>query len=159
MAEINRGPFDLLEADSEIVAGFHIEYSGMKFAMFYLAEYGHALAMSAIAATLFFGGWKGFGDEWVGFLWFLVKVMFIFFLLIWARVTFPRLRVDHLMGFGWKFLFPLALVNLFIVAGEVIAWGEIPWWAIFINLPATVILIYVWSRLFKFGGGRVEVNA
>jgi NADH-quinone oxidoreductase subunit H len=159
MAEINRGPFDLLEADSEIVAGFHIEYSGMKFAMFYLAEYGHALAMSAIAATLFFGGWKGFGDEWVGILWFLVKVMFVFSLLIWARVTFPRLRVDHLMGFGWKFLFPLALINLFIVAGEVIAWGEIPWWAIFINLPATVILIYVWSRLFKFGGGRVEVNA
>lgn len=163
MAEINRGPFDLLEADSEIVAGFHIEYSGMKFAMFYLAEYGHALAMSAIAATLFFGGWKGPGDEYIGFLWFLLKVFFIFFLLIWARVTFPRLRVDHLMGFGWKFLFPLALMNLFIVAAEMIAWGKIdgglPWWVIFINLPAAVILIYLWSRLFRFGGGRVAVKA
>jgi NADH-quinone oxidoreductase subunit H len=159
MAEINRGPFDLLEADSEIVAGFHIEYSGMKFAMFYLAEYGHALAMSAIAATLFFGGWKGPGGEYIGIFWFLLKVLFIFFLLIWARVTFPRLRVDHLMGFGWKFLFPLALMNVFIVAGEVIAWGEIPWWGIFINFPVAVVLIYLWSRLFKFGGGRVEVEA
>jgi len=163
MAEINRGPFDLLEADSEIVAGFHIEYSGMKFAMFYLAEYGHALAMSAIAATLFFGGWRGPGDEYIGFFWFLIKVFFIFFLLIWARVTFPRLRVDHLMGFGWKFLFPLALMNVFIVAAEMIVWGEagdgLPWWVIFVNLPVTVILIYGWSRLFKFGGGRVGVNA
>ncbi len=163
MAEINRGPFDLLEADSEIVAGFHIEYSGMKFAMFYLAEYGHALAMSAVAATLFFGGWRGPGDEYIGFLWFLLKVFFIFFLLIWARVTFPRLRVDHLMGFGWKFLFPLALMNVFVVAAEMIVWGEIdggmPWWIVFINLPAALVLIYLWSRLFRFGGGRVGVNA
>jgi len=159
MAEINRGPFDLLEADSELVAGFHTEYSGMKFAMFYLAEYGHALAMSAVAATLFFGGWRGPGDEFIGVLWFLLKVMFIFFLLIWMRTTFPRLRVDQLTGFGWKFLFPLSLMNLFIVAGEVILWGEIPWWAIFINFGAAVTLIYLWSRLFKFGGGRVEVHA
>jgi len=163
MAEINRGPFDLLEADSEIVAGFHIEYSGMKFAMFYLAEYGHALAMSAIAATLFFGGWKGPGDEYLGILWFLLKIFFIFFLLIWARVTFPRLRVDHLMGFGWKFLFPLALANVFIMAAEVIFWGGtsggVPWWVIFVNFPVAVVLIYLWSRLFKFGGGRVDVKA
>ncbi len=159
MAEINRGPFDLLEADSELVAGFHTEYSGMKFAMFYLAEYGHALAMSAVAATLFFGGWRGPGGEFIGVLWFLLKVMFVFFLLIWMRTTFPRLRVDQLTGFGWKFLFPLSLMNLFIVAGEVILWGEIPWWAIFINLGAAIALIYLWSRLFKFGGGRVEVHA
>ncbi len=159
MAEINRGPFDLLEADSELVAGFHTEYSGMKFAMFYLAEYGHALAMSAIAATLFFSGWRGPGDEFIGVLWFLLKVMFVFFLLIWMRTTFPRLRVDQLMGFGWKFLFPLALMNVFVVAAEVIVWGEIPWWAIFINFGAAVTLIYLWSRLFKFGGGRVEVHA
>lgn len=159
MAEINRGPFDLLEADSELVAGFHTEYSGMKFAMFYLAEYGHALAMSAIAATLFFGGWKGPGGEYVGILWFLLKIFFVFSLLIWFRTTFPRLRVDQLMSFGWKFLFPLSLINLFIVAGQVILWGEIPWWAIFINFPVAIALIYLWSRLFKLGGGRVEVRA
>ncbi|MCX5991901.1 MAG: NADH-quinone oxidoreductase subunit NuoH [Chloroflexi bacterium] len=161
MAEINRGPFDLLEADSEIVAGFHTEYSGMKFAMFYLAEYGHALAMSAIAATLFLGGWRGPGDGYaaIGVMWLLAKVFFIFFLLIWMRVTFPRLRVDQLMGFGWKFLFPLALINLFIVAAEVVYWGDITWWMILVNFGAAGVLILVWSRLFKLGGGRVEIEA
>ena len=115
--------------------------------------------MSAVAATLFFSGWRGPGGEFIGVLWFLLKVMFVFFLLIWMRITFPRLRVDQLTGFGWKFLFPLSLMNLFIVAAEVIAWGEIPWWAIFINFGAAVALMYLWSRLFKLGGGRVEVHA
>lgn len=157
MAEINRGPFDLLEADSELVAGFHTEYSGMKFAMFYLAEYGHALAMSAIAATLFFRGWVGPGSEYIGVLWFLVKMLFIFILLIWMRVTFPRLRIDQLMGFAWKCLFPLALINLLIVGVEVVAW-EAPWWIIFVNFAVAGGLILLWSRFFKLGGGRVEVR-
>ncbi|MFC1925563.1 NADH-quinone oxidoreductase subunit NuoH [Chloroflexota bacterium] len=164
MAEINRGPLDMLEADSEIVAGFHIEYSGMKFAMFYLAEYGHALAMSAIAATLFFKGWHGPGAEYIGGLWFAIKTFFIFFLMVWMRVAFPRLRIDQLMGFAWKFLFPLALINLLIIGVEVYAFNDgtnsdIPWWMLFVNFAAAVILVIVFSRFYKMGGGRVEVEA
>ena len=158
MSEINRGPFDLMEADSEIVAGFHIEYSGMKFAMFYLAEYGHALVMSAIAAILFFRGWEGPGSEYIGVLWFLVKTLFIFVVLIWMRVTFPRLRIDQLMAFAWKFLFPLALINLLVVAAEVVAFEEIPWWILFVNFALVGVLIPLWSKFFKLGGGRVEVK-
>jgi len=160
MAEINRGPFDLLEADSEIVAGFHIEYSGMKFAMFYLAEYGHALAMSAIAATLFFKGWAGPGGTYIGVVWFMVKVLFIFFLMIWMRVTFPRLRIDQLMGFAWKFLFPLALINLMVIGIEVVGFdGDIPWWMLFINFALAGGLIVLWSRFFHIGEARVEAQA
>ncbi|MFC1923864.1 NADH-quinone oxidoreductase subunit NuoH [Chloroflexota bacterium] len=162
MAEINRGPFDMLEADSEIVAGFHTEYSGMKFAMFYLAEYGHALAMSAIAATLFFRGWEGPGAEYLGALWFAIKTMFIFVLMVWLRVAFPRLRIDQLMGFAWKFLFPLALINLLIIGAEVYGFGignDIPWWMLFVNFAIAGILILVFSRFYELGGGRVEVEA
>jgi len=159
MAEINRGPFDMLEADSEIVAGFHIEYSGMKFAMFYLAEYGHALAMSAIAATLFFRGWVGPGAEYIGVLWFMVKTLIIFVLMIWLRVTFPRLRIDQLMGFAWKFLFPLALINLLIIGGEVVGFdGDIPWWMLFVNFAVAGVLVLVGSKSYRLGGGRVEVK-
>jgi len=158
MAEINRGPFDLLEADSEIVAGFHIEYSGMKFAMFYLAEYGHALAMSAIAATVFLKGWVGPADDYLGGLWFVAKTLLIFVLLIWFRITFPRLRIDQLMGFAWKFLFPAALINLLVIGIEEVAFdGDIPWWVLFINFAVAGGLILAWSKLFKLGGGRVEV--
>lgn len=163
MAEINRGPFDMLEADSEIVAGFHIEYSGMKFAMFYLAEYGHALAMSAIAATLFFKGWHGPGGEYIGGLWFAIKTILIFVLMVWLRVAYPRLRIDQLMGFAWKFLFPLALINLIIIGTEVYAFdgtgNDIPWWMLFVNSAAAVILVIVFSRFYSVGGGRVEVEA
>ena len=162
-AEISRSPFDLLEADSEIVAGFHIEYSGMKFAMFYLAEYGHVLCMSAIAATLFFGGWLGPGAPFTGAIWFLIKVFFIFFLLFWVRATVPRLRIDQWMGFAWKCLFPLALINLLVIGLEVIAWEvvwgvSLPWWLLFVNLTIAGGLILLWSRLFTVGGGKVEVR-
>lgn len=162
MAEINRGPLDMLEADSEIVAGFHIEYSGMKFAMFYLAEYGHALAMSAIATTLFLKGWHGPGGEYIGGLWFALKTALVFVLMIWLRVAFPRLRIDQLMGFAWKFLFPLALINLLIIGVEVYGFGignDVPWWMIFVNSAAAVVLVLLFSRFYKIGGGRVEVEA
>lgn len=159
MAEINRGPFDMLEADSELVAGFHIEYSGMKFAMFYLAEYGHALAMSAIAATLFLRGWEGPGGEYIGVLWLLIKTVFVFALMIWLRVTFPRLRIDQLMGFAWKFLFPLALINLMIIGGEVVGFdGDIPWWMMFPNFAIAVVLVLTFSKSYRLGGGRVEAK-
>lgn len=157
MAEINRGPFDLLEADSELVAGFHIEYSGMKFAMFYLAEYGHALAMSAVAATVFLKGWVGPFDEYIGGLWFVLKTLLIFVLLVWVRVAFPRLRIDQLMGFAWKFLMPLAIINLLVIGIEIIGFGgDIPWWMLFINFGVAGALILIWSKFFKLGGAKVE---
>lgn len=154
-AEINRSPFDLLEADSELVAGYHIEYSGMKFALFYLGEYAHTVAMSAIVTTLFLGGWQG--PLLPPFLWFLIKVLAVFFLLMWIRTTLPRLRVDQLMAFAWKGILPLAIINIFLTGAEVIVWQEFPWWALFINIPVAGILIVLWSKLFTLGGGRVEV--
>ena len=154
-AEINRTPFDLLEADSEIVAGFHTEYSGMKFALFYLGEYAHAFAISAIVTTLFLGG--GIGPGLPAFLWFMIKVFLVFILLFWVRSTLPRLRVDQLMGFAWKFLFPLALANIFITAIEVVVWPDaFPWWLMFVNIPVAAVLIVLWSGVFKVVGERVS---
>jgi len=155
-AEINRSPFDLMEADSELVAGFHTEYSGMKFALFYLAEYAEALAISAIITTLFLGGWRGpLLPPW---LWFLLKVIAVFFVMVWTRTTFPRLRIDQLMALAWKFLLPLALINLIITGIQVLAWPEaLPWVMIFVNIAIMAILVLLWSRFFKLGWGRVEV--
>lgn len=113
-AETNRAPFDLPEAEQELTAGYHTEYGGMKFAVFFLAEYINILAVSAIAVTLFLGGWHGPGD--IPVLWFLVKVAFFVFLFMWVRATLPRFRYDQLMTFGWKFLVPVATINLIITA-------------------------------------------
>ncbi len=129
-AEINRTPFDLLEAESEIVAGFHIEYSGMKFAMFYLVEYCEVLAISAIITTLFLGGWRG--PLLPPFLWFLIKVFGVFFLIFWVRSTIPRLRIDQVMAFAWKCLLPLALINLVITGIEVIVLPPTLLWTVMI---------------------------
>ena len=145
-----------MEADSEIVAGFHTEYSGMKFAMFYLVEYAEAIALAAIITTLFLGGWKG----WLlpPWLWFIIKTLVVFFVMVWTRTTFPRVRIDQLMALAWKFLFPLALLNLFITAVQVLAWPDgLPWIAVIINIAIMVILVAIWSRFFKLGWGRVEV--
>lgn len=155
-AEINRSPFDLVEADSELVAGFHTEYSGMKFAMFYLAEYAEALAISAIITTLFLGGWKG--PVLAPWLWFIIKVIAVFFVMVWTRTTLPRIRIDQLMALAWKFLFPLALINLFITAIEVLVWPEaLPWTMIPVNFAIMVVLVLLWSKFFKLGWGRVAV--
>lgn len=157
-AEINRSPFDLMEADSEIVAGFHTEYSGMKFAMFYLVEYAEAVAISAIIATLFLGGWRGpILPPW---LWLIIKVIIVFFGMVWTRTTLPRIRIDQLMAFAWKFLFPMSLFNLFITALQVLAgWPtELVWAMIIVNFAVMAILVLVWSKLFfKLGQGRIEV--
>jgi len=113
-AETNRTPFDIPEAEQELVAGFNVEYSGMKFAMFFLAEFVNMFTVSAIGATLFLGGWQGpFLPSWV---WFLIKTFGLVFVFMWFRWTYPRLRVDQLMEFSWKFLLPLAFANL-ILAG------------------------------------------
>jgi NADH-quinone oxidoreductase subunit H len=111
-AEINRAPFDLVEGESEIVAGPFTEYTGMRWALFFLAEYANLLAVSAIATTLFLGGWSG---PWLpGWVWFFLKVGGMIFLFMWFRWTFPRLRIDQLMSFGWKVLLPLALLNIIV---------------------------------------------
>ncbi len=155
-AEINRSPFDLMEADSELTAGFHTEYSGMKFAMFYLGEYGEAVLMSTIIATLFLGGWQG--PVLPPWLWLLVKIVLVFFTMVWTRATLPRVRIDQLMALAWKFMFPLALINLLLSGIEVLAWPQVlPLYLIPVNLAALVILVLLWSKLYRVGGGRVEV--
>lgn len=113
-AETNRAPFDLPEAEQELTAGYHTEYGGMKFAMFFLAEYVNILAVSSIAVTLFFGGWTGPGN--IPVLWFALKVAVFVFFFMWVRATMARLRYDQLMSFGWKFLIPVATVNLILTA-------------------------------------------
>ena len=119
-AETNRPPFDLPEADTELVAGYHTEYSGMRFGLFSMAEYVNMITLSGLCVTLFFGGWIG---PWspLGPLWFLLKVLILIFLFIWLRATLPRLRYDQLMAFGWKVLLPLATVNALVTAALVVA--------------------------------------
>jgi NADH-quinone oxidoreductase subunit H len=112
VAECNRSPFDLAEAESEIVAGFHTEYSGMKFALFYMAEFMNSFTVSAMAATLFLGGWQGpILPSWI---WFFLKTYVLIFIMIWFRGTLPRFRIDQLMGLAWKFLLPLSFVNILV---------------------------------------------
>ncbi len=126
-AEINRGPFDLAEAESELTAGFHTEYSGIKFAFFFLAEYINMFIVAAIAATVFLGGWMPLHiGNWEGFnqvmdfipsiVWFFVKTFFIIYVIMWFKWTFPRLRIDQLLTLEWKYLLPVSLVNIVLIA-------------------------------------------
>ncbi len=126
-AEINRGPFDLAEAESELTAGFHTEYSGIKFAFFFLAEYINMFIVASVAATVFFGGWMPLHiGNWQGFneimdyipsiVWFFGKTFFIIYLIMWFKWTFPRLRIDQLLTLEWKYLLPLNLINTVIIA-------------------------------------------
>ncbi len=126
-AETNRGPFDLAEAESELTAGFHTEYSGIKFAFFFLAEYMNMFIVASIAATMFLGGWMPFHvGGWIAFndvmdfippfLWYIGKTAFIIFIMMWFKWTFPRLRIDQLLTLEWKYLLPINLVNILIMA-------------------------------------------
>lgn len=119
-AETNRSPFDLPEAEHELTAGYHTEYGGMKFAMFFLAEYVNILAVSSIAVTLFLGGWHGPWDLPV--VWFLLKVAVLVFFFIWVRATMARFRYDQLMTIGWKVLIPIATINLIVTAYFLLVW-------------------------------------
>ncbi len=119
IAEIGRTPFDLLEAESEIIAGFHTEYSGMKFAMFFAGEFLHAFTIGILTAVFFLGGWRGPGAETypvLGILYLWLKGFLVYFVVVWMRATHPRIRIDHLLNFSWKFLTPLALVLLVVAA-------------------------------------------
>jgi NADH-quinone oxidoreductase subunit H len=149
IAEINRSPFDLPEAESEIIAGFHMEYSGMRFALFFLAEYANAFTVAAVATTLFLGGWQG----WIlpGYVWFFGKTYLLFLVMVWIRGTLPRLRYDQLMAFAWKVLLPVTLVNLVLGAivreSPVMSW---PWPVLLaINIPVVVVLYWLYNRFYR----------
>ena len=129
VAETNRAPFDVSEGESEIVAGFHVEYAGMGFALFFLAEYANMILVSGLAAVLFLGGWlspvPGVPDS---FLWFAAKTSFFLFLFLWFRATFPRYRYDQIMRLGWKIFLPITMVWIVVVAAMVV-WHMPPWFA------------------------------
>ncbi len=166
MAEVGRSPFDLLDAESEIIAGHHIEYSGMKFALFFLAEYIHAFAVSCVVTALFLGGWRGpnIAGVTVPWLWFFIKAILLFNIMVWARGTLPRLRIDQLMAFNWKFLVPLSLANLIVVPladrlaqGLGLTQGSWPW--ALMMLAFNVAMILVAFALVGAAGRRARVAA
>ena len=156
-AELNRTPFDVAEAESEIIAGYHTEYSGIKFALIQAAEFGGALFVSGLIATLFLAGWAGPVADWLGWLWFLIKTFIGIFLFVWIRSTFPRLRLDQIMAVCWKFLMPLSFINLAAVVLEVYflrdANGVLTtsdlWIMAAINIVLAVVSIAFFGNLIK----------
>jgi NADH-quinone oxidoreductase subunit H len=148
LAETNRAPFDLPEAETELVAGFHTEYSSMKFAMFFLAEYANMITVSALATTLFLGGWLG--PITPSPAWFLGKVFLLLFVFIWFRATLPRFRYDQLMHFGWKILLPLALLNTVWTAVAAVEQLAIIFKAMF--FVGTLILFLLYMRALQERG-------
>jgi len=147
LAETNRPPFDLAEAETELVAGYHTEYSGIRFAMFFLAEYIHTITVSAVAVTLFFGGWRGPIFDFLPWLWplvwFTLKVVAVVFVFVWIRATLPRFRYDRLMSFGWKLLIPwgllwVLLTGAIVVLPEEVGRDELFWW---VGIAAGVTLL------------------
>jgi NADH-quinone oxidoreductase subunit H len=153
LAETNRPPFDLPEAETELVAGYHTEYSGIKFAMFFLAEYTHLITVSAVAVTLFFGGWHGpmFGTvSWLWPpLWFLVKLYVVVFTFVWVRATVPRFRYDKLMEFGWKVLIEVGFLWVLVTAGAILLperYGNIR--AAIIVAASTVLVLLLIAPLY-----------
>jgi NADH-quinone oxidoreductase subunit H len=146
IAELGRTPFDISEAESEIVAGFHIEYTGMKFGLFYAGELLHALTVSALIATLFLGGWRGpFVDQVpiLGPLYLFIKAFLVYYLIMWVRYSFPRVRIDQMLGFNWKFLTPLALVLLIVVAILDKAMADVNTaWYVLAMLAANLLIVW-----------------
>ncbi len=160
-AELNRTPTDIAEAESEIVAGYLTEYSGMRWGLFYGMDIGYALAASAFASTVFLGGWSLFGlDRWVPpWLIAVLKILMFYLLFIWTRGTLPRLRSDQLMTFAWKFMLPVALINLVVVAIEKMIWtkatdGNLDSWFLYvfaaINIALAAVIIYAWAGVLGY---------
>ncbi len=156
-AELNRTPFDVAEAESEIIAGYHTEYSGIKFALIQAAEFGGVLVVSGLIATLFLAGWAGPVADWLGWLWFLIKTFIGIFVFVWIRSTYPRLRLDQIMSVCWKFLMPLSMINLAAVVLEVFflrdANGVLTtadlWIMAVINIVLATVSIAFFGRLIR----------
>jgi NADH-quinone oxidoreductase subunit H len=168
VGETNRAPFDLAEAEGELVGGFHTEYSSLKFALFFLAEYVNIIAVSALASTLFLGGYHalpglGFTEQWLGgwftFIWFLAKVNFFFFIFMWLRGSLPRLRYDQFMKFGWKVLIPVSLVWILIVASlRVLQQQNAPRSAIIAFAAGIVIIVMAISSLIERNKQKIRTT-
>jgi NADH-quinone oxidoreductase subunit H len=164
LAETNRPPFDLPEAETELVAGYHTEYSGIKFAMFYLAEYMHMITVSAVGVTLFLGGWHGPMFHVLGWLWpllwFLVKLFVIIFTLVWIRATLPRFRYDRLMSFGWKVLIPVGLLWI-LITGAAITLPSLKgdWQSAVIISAGTLLVVLILGPLFVGPPRGIEPEA
>ena len=165
-AELNRTPNDIAEAESEIVAGYHTEYSGMKFGLFYAVELGNAVAVAALVATFFLGGWSMFGlEEWVPpYLLFATKIAGGYFVLVWLRGTLPRFRLDQLMAFAWKYLIPVSLLNVLVVAFEasILARSDAPGVVVLgafaiANLAFTVFIVRAWARFLGYRPERESI--
>ena len=160
LAEVNRAPFDMPEAEQELTAGYHSEYSGMKFALFFMAEYQKMIVISMIAATLFFGGYREFWflqgtifsvDRfwWLGPIYLLIKVVVLLFFMIWVRATWPRIRYDRLMAFGWKILLPLSLVIAFISAAGILLADDNPGWLWSIPVASVLVGIFTVGLVYR----------
>ena len=163
LAETGRAPFDLLEAESELVAGYQTEYSGLKFGMFYVGEFLHAFTISALVATLFLGGWRGPWAEQLpilGIAWFFIKAFLVYFVVVLIRISMPRLRIDQMLNFNWKFLTPLALVLLIVTAivekifitivpGLNLSDAIIPWVRAGMHLLVNLIIILITIQILK----------
>jgi NADH-quinone oxidoreductase subunit H len=163
MAETGRAPFDLLEAESELVAGYQTEYSGLKFGMFYVGEFLHAFTISALTATLFLGGWRGpFAEQFpiLGVAWFFIKAFIVYFVVVLIRISMPRLRIDQMLNFSWKFLAPLGLIVLVVTAivdkafymlvpGINIAESFIPWMRAGVHLFVNAVIILITIQILK----------
>jgi len=153
IAELGRAPFDLAEAESEIVAGFHIEYTGMKFGMFYAGELLHALTISGLVASLFLGGWRGPGAEAypiLGVVYFFMKAFFLYWAIMWIKYSLPRIRIDHMLNFNWKFLTPLALIVLIVTAILDKLFAGFPEWLYVVGmLLANLVIIWLTVQILR----------
>ena len=154
LAEVNRTPFDIPEAESELVAGFNVEYSSMRFALFFVAEYMNVFTVSLLTTILFLGGWGG--PVLPGVFWLLIKIYAIVFLIIWVRATFPRFRVDQLMLFSWKLLIPASLVNLMLAATGVVTNLIV---LTVLEVAATALFVWIIARLGRTAGDSVRAAA
>ncbi len=162
LAELNRAPFDMPEAEQELGAGFHSEYSGMKFALFFMAEYTKMITLSAIIATLFMGGYLG---PWVdelpilGPVYLFFKILFLLFVMVWVRATLPRIRYDRLMEFGWKVILPLTLILVFVTSFGVLLAEQLNMWILWAATPIVSLLIGYWFTLQVDSALRRKINA